>query len=234
MHLGKRIGAILLMGGEGSRFGSPIPKQFHLIGGEKIYLHTLDTFKKSNLFDEIILVCHPDWIDLPHERVVKGGKTRQESSYLGLQGFKLKPDIVLIHDAVRPFVTEQILKENIEGAIQWGAVDTCIPSADTIVHVPDGKIIESIPKRDEYFRGQTPQSFQMDWILEAHEMALKDGIENASDDCRLVLRLGKKVHVVSGDEKNIKITSEFDLFIANQMMAVQVISTRASKGKRAT
>lgn len=234
MYKGKTIGAILLMGGEGSRFGSAVPKQFHLIGDKKIYLHTLDTFISSGLFDEIVLVCHPDWTDLPHVGVVRGGKTRQESSYLGLKGFGEKPDIVVIHDAVRPFVTEQILKDNVEGAIQWGAVDTCIPSADTIVHAPGGKAIESIPKREEYFRGQTPQSFRMDWILEAHEMALKDGVENASDDCRLVLRQGRKVYVVRGDERNLKITSEFDLFIANQMIAVQVISTSASNGSRAT
>jgi 2-C-methyl-D-erythritol 4-phosphate cytidylyltransferase len=217
MYLGKRIGAILLMGGEGSRFGSSMPKQFHLIGEKKVYLHTLDRFIESGLFDEIVLVCHPDWIDLPHEGVIRGGKTRQESSYAGLKGFRERPDIVVIHDAVRPFVSERILRENVEGAIEWGAVDTCIASADTLVHAPGGRVIESIPKREEFFRGQTPQSFRMDWIVEAHERAMEEGVENASDDCRLVLRMGRKIYVVAGDEKNIKITSEFDLFIANQI-----------------
>lgn len=231
----KRIGAILLMGGEGLRFGSGLPKQFHLLGGKKIYSHALDTFIASELFDEILLVCNPDWTDLPHEGVIKGGKTRQESSYLGLQGFKHTPDIVLIHDAVRPFVSERILRDNVEGAILWGAVDTCIPSADTLVHAPGGKTIESIPNRADYLRGQTPQTFRMDWILEAHEQAIADGIQNSSDDCRLVLRLGKRVHVVAGEERNIKITSEFDLMVANHLHnAVQVISTRASNGSLAT
>jgi 2-C-methyl-D-erythritol 4-phosphate cytidylyltransferase len=218
MHQGKRIGAILLMGGEGQRFGSFMPKQFHILGTEPIYLHTLNALVQSAFFDEIILVCHPDWIDLPHEGIVRGGRTRQESSYLGLQAFKQRPDIVLIHDAVRPFVTERTLKENIEAAIQWGAVDTCIPSADTLVYAPDGQTITSIPKRAEFLRGQTPQTFLMDWILQAHEQALVDGIENSSDDCSLVLRIGKKVHIVLGDERNMKITSEFDLFLATQMI----------------
>jgi len=217
MYQAKRIGAILLMGGEGQRFGSATPKQFHLLGEKKIYQHTLDALVDSSLFDEIILVCHPDWIDLSHKGVVKGGKTRQESSYSGLMAFRQRPDIVLIHDAVRPFVSERILRENVEGAILKGAVDTCIPSADTLVHAIDGMAIDAIPTRKEYFRGQTPQTFRMEWICEAHERALAEGIENASDDCRLVLRLGKKVFIVLGDEQNIKITSELDLFIAEQL-----------------
>jgi 2-C-methyl-D-erythritol 4-phosphate cytidylyltransferase len=233
--MGKRIGAIILLGGEGLRFGSKLPKQFHLLGDKKIYLHTLDHLNSTGLFNEIVLVCHPNWMNLPHEGVIQGGRTRQESSYLGLKGFKKKPDIVLIHDGVRPFVSERILRENVEGALRWGAVDTCIPSRDTLVHAPCGDWIESIPNRDEYMRGQTPQTFRMDWILEAHEKALADGIYNASDDCKLVLRIGKKVHIVAGEEQNIKITSEFDLIIARYLQnAVQEISISASRGSRAT
>ncbi len=214
-----RIGAILLMGGEGVRFGGDVPKQFRFLGDKKIYSHALETIQSSYLFDEIVLVCHPNWTDLPHDGVVKGGKTRQESSYLGLQAFKMRPDIVLIHDAVRPFVTKKILQENIEGAIRFGAIDTCIPSTDTLVYAPTDGRIQKIPKREEFMRGQTPQTFRMDWILEAHERAISDGIENVSDDCQLVLRIGKPVHIVLGDEKNMKITSEFDLVIAEQIYA---------------
>src|SRR3990167_2638034 len=203
-HGPMQIGAILLMGGEGLRFGTDTPKQFLMLGSKPIYRHALDTMNSSGLFDEIILVCHPNWIDLPHDGVIVGGKTRQESSYWGLKGFKTLPDIVLIHDAVRPFVSERILKENVEGAIRFGAIDTCIPSADTIVHAPSGTSLNSIPNRKEYMRGQTPQTFRIDWIREAHEKALADGIENASDDCQLVLRTGRPVHIVMGDEKNIK------------------------------
>lgn len=222
MFEGKTVGAILLMAGVGQRFGSPVPKQFHLLAGKEVYRHTLDALTTSHLFDEIILVTHPDWITVNEERFVAGGKTRQESSYLGLKAFKKPIDIVLIHDAVRPFVTQKILIENVAGAIRWGAVDTCIPTADTLVHAPGGSEITSIPNRAEYMRGQTPQTFRMDWIMQAHEKALSDGIENASDDCRLVLRTGKPVHIVLGDERNLKITSEFDLSIAEHLFATAI------------
>jgi ribitol-5-phosphate 2-dehydrogenase (NADP+) / D-ribitol-5-phosphate cytidylyltransferase len=218
MFNGMRMGAILLMGGEGRRFGSDTPKQFHILGDKMVFRHALDTMQTMGIFDEIVLVCHPDWLNLSVEgaRVVCGGPTRQQSSYRGLKSFLKRPDVVLIHDAVRPFVSERIIRENIAGAMLWGAVDTCIPSADTLVHAPGGQVIAEIPKREEYLRGQTPQTFRMDWIAEAHEKAAIDGIESASDDCRLVLRLGKNVYIVKGDEQNIKITSELDILIAEQ------------------
>lgn len=210
------ISAVLLMGGEGRRFGGEVPKQFRLLLGKKTYCHALDTFLAAHLFDEIILVCHPNWIDIVHNgiKIIPGGATRQESSYRGLGALDPKADIVLIHDAVRPFVTKRILQDNIAGAIRWGAVDTCIPSADTLVHAPGGEVIATIPRREEYLRGQTPQTFRKDWIVEAHEQALADGVKNASDDCSLVLRMGKAVHVVAGEEQNLKITSELDLRLA--------------------
>ena len=124
------------------------------------------------------------------------------------------PDIVAIHDAVRPFVSEDLLKENVARAILHGAADTCIPSADTLVFAPGGERIEAIPKREEYLRGQTPQTFRFDWICEAHKEAIREGISNASDDCRLVLRRGLPIYVVRGSEGNIKITTEFDLMLA--------------------
>jgi len=226
MFQGKKVGALLLMGGEGRRFCSDIPKQFHLLAGKEVYRHTLDAVLSAGFFDEIVLVTHTDWVDGLEAgvKVAIGGNTRQESSFRGLKAFEKMPDIVLIHDAVRPFVTERILRENIAGAIEWGAVDTCIPTADTLVHAPDGQRISSIPKREEYLRGQTPQTFRMDWIVEAHEKAMADGIENASDDCRLVLRLGKPIHVVAGEERNLKITSSLDLFLAEQMITTLPLS----------
>jgi 2-C-methyl-D-erythritol 4-phosphate cytidylyltransferase len=220
----KRIGAVLLMGGEGLRFGTELPKQFHLLGSKPVFQYALDTLLDSQLFDEIVLVCHPDWLDQVQTNlnIILGGTTRQVSSYQGLKAFKTPPDIVLIHDAVRPFVTKSILEENVLGAIQWGATDTCIPSADTIVHAPKKTTIASIPKREEYLRGQTPQTFRYDWILNAHEKALQEGIENVSDDCRLVLDAGYPVHIVLGNEQNLKITSEMDLSIASFLMTKNI------------
>jgi 2-C-methyl-D-erythritol 4-phosphate cytidylyltransferase len=222
MFEGKRIGAILLMAGVGTRFGASLPKQFLRLGGKQVYKYALQTFLESGYFDEILLVCHPDWVEAVSKdvsvRVLAGGKTRQESSYLGLLGFETPPDIVVIHDAVRPFVTSEILKTNIEKAQLYGAVDTCIPSADTLVFSLDRKKIASIPNRAELFRGQTPQTFRYDWILEAHEKA---SAVNASDDCQLIIDQGREVQIALGSERNIKITTEFDLAVAESLLKKQ-------------
>jgi len=244
----KGIEAILLMGGSGNRFGSATPKQFHRISGKKIYLHTLERFLASGFFEQIILVCHPDWIaevqkeTEPYSQsiiVVPGGKTRQESSYLGLLACTGQTEIVVIHDAVRPFVSQEILRQNILCAKQWGAVDTCIPSSDTIVHSQEGTCITNIPKRSEYFRGQTPQSFSYPLILQAHQLAISQGQQNSSDDCSLAAAYGRKVWIVTGDERNLKITSELDLLLAEQLFRLAhspslstSASSRSLQGKR--
>lgn len=217
------------MGGTGIRFGSDIPKQFHRLAGKKVYLHTLETFLESKLFEEIILVCPQLWLEevkkdtAPYSSisVVEGGSTRQESSLKGLLACGSYTEIVVIHDAVRPFLSLEILKQNVDGAIHYRAVDTCIPSADTLVYAPEKNQIADIPARANYLRGQTPQSFAYPLILNAHLKAKEDRIINSSDDCSLVLRLGHPVHVVMGSEENIKITSELDLFLAEQLLRLR-------------
>lgn len=218
MYRGKSVGLILLMAGSGQRFDLSLPKQFALLKETPLYQHTLRVFSRLNAIDETLLVCHPDFMDRvraqePQALVVSGGRTRQESVYLGLKECK-GVDIVIVHDAVRPFVSPSIILQNMDAAIDHGAANTCIPSADTIVHAPQGKIA-FIPKRSEYLRGQTPQTFRLPLLLEAHEEAQKEGIENASDDCQLVLRLGHPVFIVPGDESNFKITTKLDLLISN-------------------
>jgi len=239
-----RIGALLLMGGKGLRFGSDIPKQFHRLSGKPIYQVTLEIFLEVGFFDEIVLSCHPDWFDRVQQELAKmkalipiqlvvGGQTRQASSFKGLLGFQTPPSIVLIHDSVRPFVSADILINNARLAITHGAVDTCIPSTDTLVHSEDRISIKSIPHREHFYRGQTPQSFSYSLILQAHrETSHKD----ASDDCRLMIERGHKVFLAQGDEQNIKITSELDLFLAEQLFRLRRMkasSTQSSlAGKR--
>ncbi len=225
MYEDRRVGAVILMAGVGSRFGGDTPKQFLFLKEKRVYLHTLDVFLKTALFDEIVLVCHPDWQEIVRREVasvtiVNGAATRQGSVYRGLFGFVKKPDIVVVHDAARPLVSEEILKENISLAILYGAVDTCIPSADTLVFAPSRKTIESIPKRENFLRGQTPQSFRFDLLLEAHEEARLGGICGASDDCQLVLRKGHPIHIALGNDRNIKITTDLDLKIASVLINI--------------
>lgn len=216
------IKAILLMGGIGNRFGSTTPKQFLNLSGKKIYLHTLETFLTFSEFSEILLVCHKDHIDTiakeisdPRIRIIPGGDTRQASSHQGLIACSSETTHVIIHDAARPFISETIIQDHLEALKKYPAINTCIPSTDTIVHAKSSNTITSIPDRSEYLRGQTPQSFSYPLILKAHE---KGANQNASDDCRLVLNLGHSVHIVSGSENNIKITNELDLFLAEQLM----------------
>lgn len=225
------IAAILLLGGTGSRFGGDKPKQFQLLSGKKIYLHTLEKFIGTGVFNEVLLVVPSDHLSEVQKdiqsysnvtlKVIPGGKTRQESSYQGLIQCSTGTEYVVIHDAVRPFVSKDIVLKNLEQVRIHGAIDTCVPSFDTIVESFDGGAINRIPKRDHYLRGQTPQSFQYDIILRAHQHAIERGLVDASDDCRLVLDDGRNVHIVLGDEHNIKITTELDLFLAEQIMRLQ-------------
>ena len=230
------IVAILLMAGSGTRFGSQIPKQFHHLSGKKIYQHTLDKFLNTQLFSRIILVCAPEYIKQVQKEtsfndqidVVIGGQSRQESSLKGLLACPSHTEIVVIHDAVRPFVSEEILQKNIFLARLHKAVDTCIPSSDTLVHTIDLKQVHAIPFRSQYLRGQTPQSFSYSLILEAHLNATK---KNSSDDCSLVLAHKHRVFLTEGSEYNIKITTELDLFLAEQIFRLQRSDTAPSPKK---
>lgn len=220
MYKNFRIGAILLMAGSGNRFGSEIPKQFHRIGARPIYSYTLNALLGAQIFDEILLVTHPEWVEIvaheaPVGKVIQGSKTRQESSFTGLKNFSQKPDIVLIHDAVRPFVSKEILISNVENAIIHGAVDTCIPSSDTLVYAPQGAQIEQIPDRSHYQRGQTPQTFHYEKILKAHQ---ETKLENATDDCVLILEQGDPVYITPGEERNFKITNKHDINLAELLI----------------
>ena len=211
--------AIILMGGTGKRALSPLPKQFHLLGNKPIYQHTLATFQDSKLFKEIILVSHFDWVSKvkeevsswPHVKVVPGGETRQASCAKGLEACSSSCAYAMIHDAVRPFVSIEILKKNSEAVLKSDAVDTCIISSDTIIMTEDGRWINSIPLRSQFYRGQTPQTFSYPLICKAHK---ETPLENASDDCQLVMDLGIPVAMVEGSEENFKITTEWDLKIA--------------------
>ncbi len=221
--------AILLTGGRGLRFGSLLPKQFHKIGGKPLYLHTLKVFLQMKEFERIILPTPKQYIEeitreiktlYPDENihVILGGETRQSSSYLALQACPSDTDYIVIHDAVRPFVTKRIIQENLEAVKIYKAVDTCIPSADTLVLSKEDLLIKDIPPRQELLRGQTPQSFAFDLIVKAHQSALSSELHNCSDDCALVLKLGHQVKIVLGEEHNIKITTDFDLFLAEQIL----------------
>ncbi len=231
-----RVGSIILASGIGERFLGNQPKQFTKLAGLPVIVHTLKVFEQNRHINNIIVVTNEDKIELVREyarqyslkkviKVVAGGKTRQESSFVGLNCCPINTDYVLIHDAVRPFVTHKIINDLCSAVVKHKAVDTAISSADTIIKVDEKNFIEEIPDRKFLRRGQTPQAFEYDLILNAHKQALKDGVYNASDDCRLVLRLDHPVYVVGGDKQNIKITYPIDLHIADKLFQLKTQQT---------
>jgi 2-C-methyl-D-erythritol 4-phosphate cytidylyltransferase len=233
------IKAIILASGSGLRFSDRQPKQFMKLAGLPVLVHTLKTFQTSAFIDSIIVVCHEDFVDEVWDlvnryglgkvvKVVAGGQTRQESSRIGIACCENTDGYVLIHDSVRPFLTHKVIDELVEAVRVHDAVDTVIPSADTLVEVDADGYIDNIPDRSRFRRGQTPQAFSLALISEAHRKAVEDGIVNATDDCALVLRLGHKVFTVSGDEQNIKITYPLDLHLADKLFQLKMQSPAVS------
>ncbi len=226
------VTAIILASGTGLRFQDNQPKQFMKLAGLPVIVHTIKTFQTSQLIDSVIVVCHEDYIDhvweltsqyglSKVEKVVAGGATRQESSRIGIECCGPSTDYVLLHDSVRPFLTYKVV-ENLVAAVRvHGAVDTVIPSVDTLVEVDDKGFIAIIPDRSRFRRGQTPQAFDYKLVLAAHNKAMADNIENATDDCQLVMRLGHAVFTVQGDEQNIKITYPLDMHLADKLFQLR-------------
>lgn len=233
--------AVVLASGTGVRFKDCQPKQFMKLAGLPVLVHTLKIFQCSVAIDRIVIVSHEDYVDNvlelvnryslgKVEKVVAGGRTRQESSRIGIECCGSQADYVLIHDGVRPFLTHKVIDELVAAVQVYRAVDTVIPSADTLVEVDAKGFISNIPDRSRFRRGQTPQAFAYPLILDAHYRALEDGIENCTDDCSLVLRLGQKVYTVAGDEENIKITYPLDLHLADKLFQLKMQTLPAADG----
>lgn len=223
---------IILAGGSGQRFGGDVPKQFVKIAGKTIIEHTIDKIEHCSCIDSLIIVISENYYEYMNELLMKnhftkvrkliyGGKTRQESSYAGLLACDDDTENVLFHDAIRPFVSEEILTNTVKALEEYEAVDVAIPCADTIIKVDDEKIIQKIPKRNYLMRGQTPQGFHKDLIRKAYDLFFDtEGVE-ATDDCGIVTYFKlADVYVVDGEEKNIKITYREDAYLADKLFQI--------------
>ena len=221
---------IILASGTGTRYKSDIPKQFVKIAGKTVLEHTLDIFEKSRFIDYVILVITPEYRQTAEEILLKnsyskvikllnGGETRKESSFIGISSIEEEEANVIIHDCARPFLTERILKDCVNALEKYSAVDVAIQSADTIIKV-NNNIIENIPERKTLMRGQTPQCFKLSLIKKAHE--LSKGDTNFTDDCGLIVKYNlAEVFVVEGDMENIKITYPSDIYMADRLFQVR-------------
>ncbi len=216
------IYAVVLAGGHGSRLNSDVPKQLLMLGDRSIIQWSVDAFIKAPCIDGILIVCEKGVIDkikslFPADEYpdiiayVNGGKERSDSSFNALKAFPFsKDDIVLFHDAARPFVTERIINDVVSQVKHTGAAGTYIPAVDTVTAI-NGGIVKHIPERAGLYYAQTPQGFRFEIINSAHENALPG---NVTDDVALVMNKGKNVSMVAGEPYNFKITTDFDYKIA--------------------
>ena len=219
--------AIILASGNGSRFGSSLPKQFTVIGDKTILEHSIEVFEKNELIDGIILVVTPEYREKFIEilcknnykkvlKILNGGKIRKESSYIGVCGVGEEANL-LIHDCARPFVSQRVINECIKALESNDAVNVAISSTDTILEIENG-YIKCVPNRSSLMRSQTPQCFKYSVIKKAHELSLND--TDFTDDCGLVLKHNlAKIFIVEGDVENIKITYPSDEILAKSILA---------------
>jgi len=224
------VSAVIAAGGRGRRMNSSLSKQFLCIKGHPILSYTLNTFETLDKIQEIVLVVGKADMDYTREQIIKkyrykkvrlieGGQERQDSVYNGLRAVAPQTDIVVIHDAVRPFVKKNMILESIEAAKNYGAVGVAVPVKDTIKVVGENGIIKNTPERKYLWAIQTPQTFKYDLIVYAHEKARKDGFYG-TDDAVLVERLGHDVKIIEGAYENIKITTPEDIIIAENFVAL--------------
>ena len=234
--------AVVLAGGTGTRVGLSIPKQLIKIAGKPIIEHTIAALQMSPVVDEIIVMMAPGYLDDVRaivrrggyskvSKILEGAGTRNDTTRAALAALGEDECNVLLHDAVRPLVSQTILAANVEALRTYDAVDTAITSADTVIEVDEeaGTIANVLP-RYRLRRGQTPQSFRLSTIRAAYEKAAQDASFAATDDCTVVLRYLPEVPiaVVPGHERNMKVTDPIDVYIADKLFQSTSADTPAA------
>ena len=230
------IFAAILAGGIGSRMGeTDTPKQFLTLGDKPVIVHTIEKFAINSKFDKIIVLSPKNFINYTNDLikeyfgdnnnivVLEGGKTRNDTLINAIEyindNFDIDDDsIIVTHDSVRPFVTHRIIEDNIKAAKEFGACDTVVPATDTIVESVDSKLIKNIPIRDNYYQGQTPQSFKINKLSELINSLSDEETNILTDACKIFVLKGEDVHLVKGEITNIKITYPYDLKLANTIL----------------
>lgn len=227
--------AAIFAGGIGSRMGiDELPKQFLEINNKPIIIHTLEYFEEHEDIDAIYIACVKDWIEYLQEllerfnitkvkSVVPGGVSAMDTQYLLLNEIKKhepEDSVVLMHDGVRPFITKDVISNNIECAIKNGNAVTSISCNETILVSESGETVSSVPVRRETFTGQAPQTFILKDILDAHNEVRKTNpnYTDIVDSCSMFIYLNRKIFLVEGNRGNIKITNPVDVYILQGLM----------------
>jgi len=220
-----KVIAIIVAAGKGIRMNTAVRKQYQRVAGFPIVVHTLKTFDSCQMIDEMLLVIPKEDLEFCHDQIVSpanlkkkiylvaGGPKRQDSVYNGLKAIDADYCIVVIHDGVRPFITNDQLEACINGAKKHGACILGIPAYDTLKRVNSKGTIVSTLERDAIWLAQTPQAFRYDLIKKAHEVARQQNF-TGTDDASLIEQLGLEVKILIGSRNNIKITNPEDLKLA--------------------
>ncbi|AFC33674.1 2-C-methyl-D-erythritol 4-phosphate cytidylyltransferase [Paenibacillus mucilaginosus 3016] len=216
-----KLGIIIVAAGRGSRMGTKESKQYLLLDGKPIIVHTLERFEKMSAVEEIVLVTGREDVQRCRDyanqygltkckHIIPGGKERQDSVYQGLLALGRSTEWVMVHDGVRPFAHPDHVLACLQRVQEMGAAVLAVPVKDTIKVVGSNGTIQSTPDRSSLWAIQTPQAFRFALLLDAHEKARQEGFMG-TDDAMLVEWLGHPVDVVPSDYYNIKITTPEDL-----------------------
>jgi 2-C-methyl-D-erythritol 4-phosphate cytidylyltransferase len=218
------IAAIVVAAGQGTRFGSDIPKQFLLLQNRPLIVHTLERLQSAAAISQIIVVVAKEWVDYIGREIighfhfdkvgaiVPGGKERQDSVLAGLQALPTPHDLVVVHDAVRPLFSLALLEKVIKGCETFDACVPGLPSRDTVKRIDGERVIETVP-RETLRLVQTPQAFRYKFLMQAFEKARAANFYS-TDEAALVEKFGGRVGWTAGEETNLKITTPRDLQIA--------------------
>lgn len=224
---------LIIAGGVGARMGQDIPKQFINVYDKPVIVYTLEAFQKHPSIDAIEVVCLDGWHDVlwayakqfgiaKLENIVSGGKNGQDSIRNGLYDIASRhngsDDIVLVHDAIRPMVSNDIISDNIRVCRQYGNAITVVPCTAAMLKTFDSLSTEEQVPRDNLKITQTPQAFFLQDIIAAHKEALKKGITNSVASCTMYIELGRKLYMSVGSEKNLKLTTAEDIEIFKALL----------------
>lgn len=224
----------ILAGGTGTRMGGDIPKQFLSIGGQPIIVWTLKRVLSCKKIERIVVAVHKDWetrllemlstagIDMERVIVTLGGRERHDSIHNALKAIHNylpvnEDDVVVIHDAVRPFVSTRILEDSIKAAAVYGACVATIPAVDTMLKVESGAVV-AVPPRSTLYHGQAPDSARILILERALESLTDDERKTITGTAQILVVKGFPVKAIQGDSRNIKITTPADMEIAERIL----------------
>jgi len=239
MAKSQRTAAILVAAGRGLRAGAGGPKQYRTLGGRPVIARAMAAFSSHPAVFVVQPVVNPDDASafeaavsgLRHEPPASGGATRQASVLAGLEALaRHKPDLVLIHDAARPFVSSELISRAIEAAPITGAAIPAIAVADTIKIIGDAGQVEATPDRSRLRIAQTPQAFRFNVILDAHRRAAREGRNDFTDDAALAEWAGLTVTTFEGDPANMKLTTPEDFVREESRLAAMLGDVRTGTG----